>query len=165
MLLDAYSDTKKRIHDFLQISPIGVLSTVTPSNDPHGAVVYYGIDHRFVVTILTKSGTRKYDNLSHNSHTMLTVFEPLTQTTVQLTGIAKEVTDPHRINEIAQQNIKASMDTSEGGIPAITKLEAGDYVAFEIHPVLVRMAVYERPDSGDYNELFETISNFELKEF
>lgn len=165
MQIDNYSDTEKRIYDFLRSSPIAVLSSVGPNNDPHGVVVYFGIDKKFVASILTKSDTKKYDNLKHNPKVMLTVYEPLTQTTVQITGRAKEVTDPLRINEIAQINLKASMKTSEGGIPAIAKLEAGALVAFEIRPVEVRMAVYGRPDSGDYNELFDSISKFELKDF
>lgn len=165
MQIDNYSATEKQIHDFLISNPIAVLSSVTPNNDPHGVVVYYGIDKKFVASILTKSDTKKYDNLTHNQNVMLTVYEPSSQITVQITGRAVEVTDPSRINEIAQMNMKASMKTSEGGIPAIVKLDAGVIVAFEIHPVLVRMAVYSRPDSGDYNELFESISSFELNNF
>lgn len=165
MQIDVSSDTKQRIYEFLKATPIGVLSSITPDNDPHGAVVYFSVDRNFVVSVLTKSNTRKYDNLLHNNHVMITVFEAGTQTTVQFTGVAKEITDPQKINEIAQNNFKASMQTSEAGVPAISKLIAGTYVAFEIMPVLVRMAVYARPDSGDYDDLFETISHFEIKDF
>lgn len=162
---DNYSDTEKRMYDFLISSPIAVLSSVGPNNDPHGVVVYFGINKKFVASILTKSDTKKYDNLTHNQKVMLTVYEASTQTTVQLTGRAVEVADPAKINEIAQMNMKASMKTSEGGIPAILKLDAGRTVAFEIQPVLVRMAVYGRPDFGDDNELFESVSSFELNNF
>ena len=160
-----YSDTETRTFEFLKDTAVGVLSSVTPNNDPHGTVVYFGIDRNFVVSVLTKSETKKHDNLTRNSHVMLTVFETVTQTTVELTGIAEEVSDPFRINEIAQMNLEASMKKSYGGIPPISKLEAGALTAFEIKPVLVRMAVYARPDSGGYSELFESVSSFELKDF
>jgi general stress protein 26 len=158
----SYSDKKQRIYDFLSGNPVAVLSTVTPDGDPHGAVIYFSIDKQFVVSFLTKSGTRKYDNLKHNDHAMITVFEPHTQTTVQLTCKATEITDPYKINLVAQKNMNASVKTSDGGIPAIIKLDAGDCVAFWLKPVQVRMAVYARPDSGDYTELFETLEPFEL---
>jgi hypothetical protein len=48
-------------------------------------------------------------------------------------------------------------------MPAIEKLEAGKYVAFVIQPVQVRMAVYARPDPGEYTELFETVEGSELR--
>ncbi|MDB5185286.1 MAG: hypothetical protein JWN38_1094 [Candidatus Saccharibacteria bacterium] len=165
MQITTYSDTETRIYEFLDSTPVGVLSSVTPDNDPYGAAIYFGIDKKFIVSVLTKSDTRKYDNLTHNRHVMLTVFDAITQTTVQLTGEAKEITDSSKINEIAQMNMKASMKTSDGGIPAISKIEAGAFVAFEIKPVLVRMAVYERPDAGGYDDLFESITKFELKDF
>lgn len=158
-------DTKQRMYEFLQMISVGVLSTVTPDNDPHGVVVYFGIDQKLTASILTQKDTRKYDNILHNNHVMLTVFEAKSQTTVQITGTAHEVTDTQHVNTIAQANLEASMKTSEAGVPPILKLLAGDYVSFSIKPVSITMAVFARPDPGDYNELFETISSFELKDF
>ncbi len=156
-----FSDKKQRIYNFLFDTSIGVLSSTDPDGDPHGAVIYYTINEDFGVEFLTKSGTKKYDNLVHNNHVMLTVFEPLTQTTVQVMGVAKEITDGFSINEIAGKVLGTSMRTSDAGMPPLSKLDAGSYVAFRIEPVQVRMAVYARPDPGDYNELFETVESFE----
>jgi general stress protein 26 len=160
---ESYSDTKQRMLDFLISTPYGVLSTITPDNNPHGAVIYFSIDNKFVVSILTKAETRKYDNLVHNNHAMLTAFDPETQTTVQLTGVASEVTDPEFVNNALEKSMLASMNTSYSRMPAIEKLEAGKYVAFVIQPVQVRMAVYARPDPGEYTELFETVEGSELR--
>ncbi|MBC7708252.1 pyridoxamine 5'-phosphate oxidase family protein [Polaromonas sp.] len=158
------SDRKQRIYDFLHQTPIGVLSSVNADGDPHGVVVYYSVDKKFLITFLTKAGTRKYDNLKHNNHVMLTVFEQQTQATAQITGEATEITDNYDINEVAERTLRASMKTSDGGIPPIMKLVAGEYVAFAIDPVQIRMAVYARPDSGDYAELFETLESFDLRD-
>jgi hypothetical protein len=158
-------DKKRHIYDFLNANPIAVLSSITPDDNPHGAVVYFSIDMRFVAAILTKADTQKYDNLTHNNHVMLTIYEALTQTTVQLIGKAIEVTDSYEINEIAEINLRASMKTSDRGVPAILKLEAGAYVAFRIHPHQVRKAVYGHSGPGNYTELFETIDSFDLTEF
>lgn len=145
---NTFSDRQKRIFTFLRENPIGVLSTITPDGNPHGAVVYFRVDKDFTVSILTKTDTRKYDNLVHNDHAMLTVFEAATQATVQITGRAEELLDSYEVNGIAGTILGISMSTSDSGVPPISKLDAGEYTAFRIRPVQVRMAVYARPDSG-----------------
>lgn len=156
-----FSDKKQRIFDFLFETSIGVLSSTDPDGDPHGAVIYFTINQDFEVEFLTKSETKKYDNLIHNNHVMLTVFQPLTQTTVQLTGVAQEITDGFIMNEIAGRVMGTSLKTSDAGLMPLHKLRAGSFVAFKIVPVEVRMAVYARPDSGGYAELFEIVESFE----
>jgi hypothetical protein len=162
-MTDKLSDRQQRIYNFLATNPVGVLSTVTPDGDPHGAVIYFTIDKNFVISFLTKTGTRKYDNLKRHSHVMLTVFEASTQATTQITGEAVEITERYDTNSVAGAIIGASMKTSAAGLPPIAKLQAGTYVAFTIKPVQIRMAVYARPDSGGYGELFESIESFELE--
>lgn len=151
------ADRNQRMYDFLKDTPVAVLSTVDPEGNPHGSVIYYTIDKEFKFSFITKIETKKYDNLIHNNHVMLTVFEPLTQTTVQLTGKATEIEDGFQINAIAVSTLGASMKTSDSGIPPLSKLEAGEVVGFEVSPVAVRMAVYARPDPGDFDALFESI--------
>lgn len=158
-----YTDRQKRIHNFLSQNPVGVLSTVTPDGDPHGTVIYYTVDEHFSFFFLTKSETRKYDNLKRNGQVMLTVFESQSQSTVQIAGHATEVGDAYTVNAIAGTILATSMKTSEAGLPPISKLQAGSYVAFQIEPATIRMAIYARPDSGEYNDLFETIESFELR--
>jgi uncharacterized pyridoxamine 5'-phosphate oxidase family protein len=158
------SDRRLRILTFLKNNPIGVLSTVTPNNDPHGTVIYYSVNEQFVASFLTRHDTRKYDNIRHHKHVMLTVFDPRSQTTAQITGRATEVTKRAEVNRIAANTLGASLVTSEGGTPPITKLEVGEYAAFTIEPVQIRLAVFGRPDPGDYSEIFESIESYELND-
>ncbi len=158
----SFSDRQERIYNFLKSSPIGVLSTVTADGQPHGAVIYFTIDPDFTISFITKNETRKYQNLSHQNQVTLTVFEPTSQTTAEITGEAVEVKDSYDINSIAGAILAASLKTSEGGIPPISKLSAGDFVGFRVKPTQIKMAVFGRPDPGDYSELFETIESFEL---
>jgi hypothetical protein len=158
-----FSDRQERIFGFLKSCPVGVLSTVTADGDPHGAVVYFTIDKDFVVSFVTKAQTRKYENLTRHNTVTLTVFEQQTQTTAQIIGKAVEIKDGYDINVIAGAILAASMKTSDGGLPPISKLSAGEFVGFKIKPDQISMAVFGRPDPGDYSELFETIESFELK--
>lgn len=155
-----FSDKKQRMYNFLFETSVGVLSSTDPDGDPHGAVIYYTINKDFEIAFLTKSQTKKYDNLIRNNHVMLTVFESLTQTTVQITGVAKQVKNVFDMNKIVDKVIGTSLKSSDAGLLPLSKLQAGSYVAFRIKPVQVRMAVYARPDPGDYDELFETVESF-----
>jgi uncharacterized protein YhbP (UPF0306 family) len=156
------SDRQQRIYNFLQANSIGVLSTVSPNSEPHGSVIYYSIDEHFIVHFLTKAKTRKFDNLAHNNHIMLTVFEPHSQTTAQVIGRAVEVTDSSKVNGIAGSVLGASLKTTTSGLLPITKLDAGTYSAFKVEPVQIRMAVYATSEQGDYEGIFESLESFEL---
>jgi hypothetical protein len=143
---------------------MGVLSTVTPNNEPHGAVVYYALDDDFTMWLLTKKGTHKYDNMVHNATVMLTVFEPQTQTTVQVRGTAAEYANTAAVNQVSNRIFGRMMQAGDKQLPPIMKLQAGPFTAFAITPASVRMAVYSRPDPGDYEQLFESMESFELKQ-
>lgn len=158
-----FSDRKQRIHNFLYETSLGVLSTIDASGDPHGSVIYFAIDSNFHLAFLTKTDTLKYDNLKRNPRVMLTVFEPKSQTTAQISGTAKEITSSQQVNFVAGHILTATLKTSKTGIPPISKLQAGPYAAFEIEPVQIRMAVYARPGPGEYSDLFETLESFDLE--
>jgi general stress protein 26 len=160
---ECFSDREQRIYDFLIDNPTGVLSTASPDCEPHGVVVYFTIDKQFIVFFLTRTGTRKYDNLTHNNHVMLTVFEPHTRTTVQLAGKATELHDRSAINAVAGSVTAIGHKTSDVGLLPIMRLSAGDFTAFRIDPVQIRMARYAEPDSGDYRDLFDSVESFDLE--
>ncbi|MFS8118745.1 MAG: pyridoxamine 5'-phosphate oxidase family protein [Microcoleus sp.] len=157
------SDRQQRIYRFLHANPIGVLSSVCSNGDPHGTVIYFTIDKNFVISFLTKARTRKYDNLKHCNSVMLTVFDAHTQTTAQITGNAVEIKDSQGINSVAGAVLRVSLKTSDAGMPPISKLKAGPYVAFRVELTQIRIGAYAHADPSDYTELFETVETFELK--
>lgn len=154
------SSRHQRIFGFLTEQRTAVLSTVTPDNKPHGAVVYYTITPDFVVHILTKHGTQKYRNMIHNPSVMLTVFSARSQTTAQIEGRAAEITNTEHINHLATALFGKTH--SEPGLPPIMKLQAGTFTSFQIVPAQIRIARYARPKAGSHEELFESIESFDL---
>lgn len=155
---------QQRIFDFLTEHKAGVLASVDPNGEPHAAVIYHTVDaDDFSLSFLTKTRTKKYDNLIRNNHVVYIVFDSTTQTVAKVVGKAKEIKDHNYINQTAQAISEASLETAKSSIVPITKLEAGDYVAFRIKPDQIRMATYSDPKTGDYKELFETLETFELK--
>lgn len=157
------TERQRRIHDFLAGHRSGVLSMVDPDGEPHGVVVYYSFGRDFILSFLTRVGTKKYDDLMHNDHVMMVVFEPPKQQVAQVIGKAKEVRDSYKINEVASDILRASLD-SDSGMPPVVKLDAGEYTAFRIIPDQIRMSSYSSPESGDYDNVVEAIESFDLKD-
>lgn len=149
---------QKEAYKFLKDHKVGVLATVDPNGEPHAAAIYYDIDKSLAVTFVTKTQTKKTDNLRHYNHAMLVVYDAASQTTVQISGIVEEVPDTMEANRIFTQIIYASLAESDTAVPPIAKLhDEGEYVAFRLTPKQVRMAAFEHAHSGDYNELFTII--------
>ena len=148
---------QRAAHDFLKKHKVGVLATASPNGDPYAAAIYYTVDSALAISFLTKTGTKKADNLEHNNHAMLVVYEAETQTTVQVMGSVSKVTDDTEANRVFSQVVYASIDTSKTDIPPILKLDEGEYVTYKLTPTQVRMASFSHAKSGGYDTLFKTI--------
>jgi len=149
---------EREAYAFLKAHKVGVLATVDPNGEPHAAAIYYAVDRDSSLTFLTKAQTKKADNLEHNHHAMLVVYEAATQTTVQVTGLVDKVTDGSELNDIFTQIIYASLDASNTDVPPIAKLNLGEYVAYRIKPVQVRMASFKQhEEQGNYDSIFKTV--------
>lgn len=158
------TERQQRIYDFISTNRAGVLASVDPNGEPHATVIYHAISGTdFSVSFLTKRGTKKYDNLVHNNHVVLVVFDAKDQTVAQVIGEAHELTDNDSVNDVAAAVNQTSLETSPNGIIPIAKLDAGEYTGFKIVPKQIRMAMYARPDSGDASHIFESLESFELK--
>ncbi len=150
------SESNRRIYNFLKVHPVGVLAMVDPEGNPHATVIYFSVDEEFNITFTTKRDTKKHDNLKHNNHVQLIAYEASSQTTVQITGIAKDISHEPEASEAFSNTVRASMQTSGADVPPISKLQAGHYVAYKLSPKQIRMAIFARPDPGGY-DIYETI--------
>ena len=163
-ITQSLSQRHRRIYLFLVYTPVGVLSTTDPNGEPHGVVIYFNIDDTFTITFLTRKGTKKYDNLIHNNHVMLTVFDAASQTTVQVSGEAYEITGRDDLEKTVKNILVKNRQLQGKGLMPIAKLQAGEFTAFRIRPAQMRMAIYTHAQPGDYGELFESVESFDLRD-
>jgi general stress protein 26 len=150
------SESSQRIYGFLQTHPIGVLATVDPNGNPHATVIYFAINDKFEIGFVTKVETKKHDNIKRNNHVQLVSYEASSQATVQITGMAEDISDSPEASDIFTNTLRTSIQTSEAGIPPISKLLAGNYVVYRLRVKQIRMAIFARPDPGGY-DIYETI--------
>lgn len=78
--------------ELLNKRDIGVLSTIERTGSLRGAAVYYVIKDGYVY-FMTKENTRKARNIVANEHVAFTVFDEQGLETIQLAGMAEQVTD------------------------------------------------------------------------
>lgn len=152
----------EQVYDFMRAHPVGVLATVDPNSNPHAVVVYYSVDEEGNLFFTTKRDTKKSDNIQHNNHVMLAVYEASTQTSLQISGTAEDISESPEANEVFQNTMHATLQTSESGVPPISKLYAGHYVAYKVRPAEIRMVSFAKPVNGNYEDLYQTI-DFEPK--
>lgn len=156
MKLTQSKDDRRKIYEFLKHHPIGTMATVGPDGDPHAAIIYFSVTEDLAVGFTTKRRTRKFDNLQRDGRAMLAVYEAASQTTVQITGIAEEVTDEHETQEAFRNMLETSLAWSDSGLPPLARLSAGAYVAMRLKPVEIRMSVFNQADPegiGDYEKI------------
>ncbi len=154
---------EERIRKFLSSQKTGVLATVSPDGTPDAAALYYRTDKTFVVRFMTKRFTRKSGNLAYNKQAVLVVFDEPSQTTVQIRGEVSEITDEDESHAVFMESLRASLHTADSAIPPVTKLAAGNYVAYQLQPTEIKMACYKRRSSEIQNKIFETIDKSVLQ--
>lgn len=145
-----------QIHDFIRQHKTGVLATVDPNGNPHAAVIYFFTDANSNIYFLTKTGTKKADNLEHNPHAMFVIYDAASQSTAQITGQAAKIISHAELNDVFANIINASIDTSGNSVPPISKLQEGDYVAYKLEAKQIRMAEFGSKKSGEYADMFTT---------
>lgn len=155
--LTASAESKQKIYEFLNTHPVGVLSTADEDGNPHASVIYFSISEEFAITFVTRKRTRKYQNLQQDPRAMLVVFDSAGQVTVQISGVVQMIEEPTDLRQALQYMVKASYTTSKpGSPPPITKLDAGEYVAYQLLPQEIRYALFTQSDTSG-NDPFETI--------
>lgn len=82
--------TTLELHDFLNNSPHGVISTVNADGLPNATLVGFGQTKELELLFGTSNNSRKYENLLTNPHVAFTAGAQSPET-IQFEGIAREL--------------------------------------------------------------------------
>lgn len=141
-------DSVSTIAAYINEHPLAVLSTIEPSGTPHGTTLYAGSDAQLHVFFMTKRNTRKHENILSNPKVALTFSGEDHQTTLQLTGIASEVTVPDE-GAVAFQVLGSIRHDSEDFRLPISKIEAGPYIVYRVDVNNALLTEYEHGNRVD----------------
>lgn len=141
----------KKIVDYINDNPLATLGTINADGTPHGAVVYVTPDDNTdnkMVYLLTKIGTRKYQNLLEYKKVCLTIVNPDENSTLQAGGTATPITDSKVIDMVMKKITRAHANAVEW-LPPISKVRAGAYTIVGIAITYARLARFKDKAIGD----------------
>lgn len=138
---------------------IGVISTISKDNMPESATIFYVLEETLELYFITRSKTRKYQNIKSNPNVAFVISTINPPKTIQMSGIASEVDyedgDIKRFEELAK---KAS---EEFTMPPISQMvESGGMVFMKIRPTWIRFGNFEAKNEDNSN-FIEIIKNQE----
>lgn len=139
------SEARQKIKEFLRGNPIAVISTVN-DGAPYSTTIYIHVGDDLSVYFLSKSQTKKIENIKVNDAVMLVSYDAKSQTNIQVSGRAVEVKDESDSREIFKNIIDATKKASGADIPPVSKLLAGPYVVYKIKPEHINYSVYNSND-------------------
>lgn len=150
------SESEAIIRDYLDTHRTGVLATSDAIGNVHSAAIYFDISINMHLLIATKKETQKYRNIIENPVFAMTICDEYEQTALDISGHIRELYNPGARLRTINNMTRQSLEKSGREIPPIEKLSAGDYAAFELCPLVIRLGVYAR--QGEENaEIFETL--------
>ncbi|MEK9196089.1 MAG: pyridoxamine 5'-phosphate oxidase family protein, partial [Patescibacteria group bacterium] len=132
-----HKDTSKEGLEFLAEHEVAVLSTVDNKGHVAGAVVYYLLVDQNIYFI-TRSDTTKAHNIFSHAQVGLTVIEPFSLKTVQVSGVGEVEKDASIRKNIFDQMVKPRKYKEGENYPPITKIDHGAYTVIKIIPTDVK---------------------------
>jgi general stress protein 26 len=132
---------------FLKEHGVGVLSTVDRTGNLDGAVVYYYVDERGLIYILTKSETVKGRNVFAHSQVALTVYEVESRQTLQLQGVVEVETEQATKDKILAQMTNPHLYGEKIELPPVTKLRKGAFMVVRITPTSIKFHDYSERET------------------
>ena len=141
--------------EILKRQQIAVLSTIGSENNVHGSTMFFTSDSSLNFFLLTKSNTRKYENISANKRAALTVIFSNEQKTVQAEGFLDEIpkgTEEYLkiITQISEKNAQ------QGGIswpPPLSKIPKSELVIYRLIPDWLRYGDYTSQNDEVFHQI------------
>jgi general stress protein 26 len=132
---------------FLKRNSIGVLATSGPKGSTHASMVYYTAGEDLSFYFLTLINSRKYRALSDNPHVAFVVATPDIPQTLQLEGVAMDISLDEEAAERKAELIDLLSKNANFYAP-ITKLDPAMSVVVWVRPTWARWADYAFAGDG-----------------
>lgn len=127
--------------------PLGVISTINEAGKPQSASVYYIVDKALNIFFVTRSESRKYKNIQHDSNVSFVVTSEHPPKTIQLEGTAAEVVDANE--QLTYFDKLVAKATEHTFMPPVSQMVTGEMVFMKITTSWARMGDFEVMKEGD----------------
>ena len=147
----------QKVHAFLKQHPMGILSTVSADGKPWGSAIYFVADEDFKFYFVTRAETYKYQNLDKTPLAALTIADPDSKTTVQLTGTISAVPVQKYMDVFFTKFMNIRPKGDYEWAPPVDKLKAGNYMPLCLTPTTLQYANYKDIKSDIHADYIEKI--------
>lgn len=148
-------NTQEQILTFLknEKQKLGVVSTISAVNTPQSALIYYAFDQDLNIYFITRTQSRKFENIKKNPHVAFVVGTENPPQTLQIEGTASILERPDDLAFLFTDLVRMAVERHF--VPPITQMtSSGDVLFMKITPNWVRLGNFEIRRKG---ELFEEI--------
>ena len=144
-----------KFFDFLKSNPVAVLSTVSPTQEPMAATIFFSVDNKLNFYFMTKSFTRKFNNIEQNNKVSLVVGTGNVPVTAQIQGKAEKIVDPEELKTRLDE-LKNVFTKNEFVGPLFEIVgEENEIIIFKITPSWIRWL--DLREGGDNNEFIQIL--------
>ena len=119
------NDTKAEAQAFLKANKAGVLSTISKEGNPHARLVYFTCDEELNIYFITMLNTRKAGDMSAHPQVAFTVSTVTEPKTLQLEGLAEDVTDGP-VDDATVTDIFKNLQSNEQYFAPLARMDRGD---------------------------------------
>ena len=133
---------------FLKRHKTAVLATASLAGEPHASMVFYVADNNFGVHFITRIDSRKYEAIKANPHVALTVATADIPQTLQIEGIATDISQNNQISSMKPELFEV-LQSNHWFYAPITKLDPSSPVEIRIEPTWIRWADYAFEQDGN----------------
>jgi general stress protein 26 len=127
--------------------PLGAVSTLGSNSQPQSASVYYVSDSDLNFYFLTRTESRKYENIVKNPRVAFVVTSERPPKTIQIEGTASQMVDEIEADGMYTKLVSQAIESSL--IPPISQLREGAVVFMKITPVWIRCGDFTLLKEGD----------------
>ena len=125
----------------------GVIGTVSENSTPETSTMYYIQDNDLNIYFVTRSGSRKYKNITKNPHVSFVISSEHPPKTIQLEGVAGEVLDPNE--QVDYFNKLIAKITESSAMPPVEQIVAGEMVFMKMTTTWARLGNFIVMKEGD----------------
>lgn len=142
------------INEFIKSHSRAVIATVDLNGQPSTSIIFYVMDNNAELHFITKTQTKKFENLKANSKAAITIADAEMPIAVNVTGLVVELVDQPLHDEIMQEVFKLSYSELHDYAPII-KLHKGSFTVMKFIPKEAKMTDFTKP-MGDAKEDLKT---------
>jgi len=142
------------INEFIKAHSRAVIATVDVNGQPSTSIIFYVMDKNDELHFITKSQTKKFENLKLNNKAGVTITDTEKPIAVNAEGTVIEVVEQQLRDALMQEIFKLSYSELHDYAPII-KLHKGSFSVLKFVPKTAKMTDFTKP-MGEAKEDLKT---------